>query len=363
MPASCGAWAPWWPTNGEWEWTSRNVHAAQADGPTRLHRPASPQVPDLVADFVIHYGNDKVRRAMARRITQLFAFAGKRDPEALTVSDCIRWATAKVRADGRDPANNTVRQKMVTASEFLAHCRRQGLDVCDPAYEFGKLRKSFPRVYGKQQHTHPARWLTRDEAFGKLLDACQDRTWTGSRDQIVCRLGLMGVRSAEIQNMAVRAIADGELRWMGKGRRQRTLVLGPTMTDLLRRWLAAYEKALGRPLRPSDPLICSTDRRYRHLPRDPRAILWGVGTTAPMTIHGIVSRRARKAGLGHVAPHDLRRTAAGLMHSDRSDDGAHRYDLGDIQKVLGHASPATTQQSYLDQLDNDAKRRASRLLD
>jgi len=212
-----------------------------------------------VADFVAHYGNDKVKTAMTRRITQLFAFAGKRDPEALTVGDCIAWATAKVRSDGRDPANNTVRQKMVTAREFLAHCRRQGLEVCDPEHDFAKLRKSYPRVYGKQQHTHPARWLTKEEAFDKLLGACCDGTWTGSRDQIVCRLGLMGVRAGEIQTMAVGAIADGELRWMGKGRRQRSLVLGPTTTELLGRWLTAYEKALGRSLRPADPLICATD--------------------------------------------------------------------------------------------------------
>jgi hypothetical protein len=64
-----------------------------------------------------------------------------------------------------------------------------------------------------------------------------------------------------------------------------------------------------------------------------------------------VRDRAKLAGLGHVATHDLRRSAAGILHHATTDDGAHRYDLLDIQKVLGHADPATAMRSYLDPMD------------
>lgn len=61
--------------------------------------------------------------------------------------------------------------------------------------------------------------------------------------------------------------------------------------------------------------------------------------------------------------HDLRRTAAGILHRDRGADGGHLFDLQDIQQVLDHADPATTQRSYLDSLDTGTKERAAVYLD
>jgi len=64
-----------------------------------------------------------------------------------------------------------------------------------------------------------------------------------------------------------------------------------------------------------------------------------------------------------VAPHDLRRTAAGLLHRSIGADGSHHFDLLDIQKVLGHSDPATTMRSYLDPLDTGVLARAASVLD
>jgi integrase len=76
-----------------------------------------------------------------------------------------------------------------------------------------------------------------------------------------------------------------------------------------------------------------------------------------------VTRRARAAGLGHVAPHDLRRSAAAILHRATTDDGAHHFELLDIQRVLGHADPATTMRSYLEPLDTAVLEKASQYLD
>jgi integrase len=81
------------------------------------------------------------------------------------------------------------------------------------------------------------------------------------------------------------------------------------------------------------------------------------------TIHDVVTSRARQAGLGHVAPHDLRRSAASILHRSTTADGAHRFDLLDIQRVLGHADPATTMRSYLEPMDTETTCRASKILD
>jgi len=62
---------------------------------------------------------------------------------------------------------------------------------------------------------------------------------------------------------------------------------------------------------------------------------------SPCTVHTIVTRRAEEAGLGTIAPHDLRRTFAGWL----DEDGAN---LQGVQAALRHASPEVTARCYLD---------------
>ncbi len=232
----------------------------------------------------------------------------------------------------------------------------------DPTVELDGLKKSFPKTYGKVQAAQPARWLSHDEAFGTLLDTCKDGTWIGSRDQLAIRLGLMGVRCSEAVNLMWGDLApDGRLMWTGKGRRPRTVTPGPTFLDLLARWRRQYEKGMGRPLEPTDPILC-TDILGAARQGGPRRINWGK-PMAPRTFFHLVQRRAQIAGLGHVAPHDLRRSAAGILHNTRSADGGHVYDLLDIQLVLDHADAATTQRSYLQPMSNGVKKAAGATLD
>jgi integrase/recombinase XerC len=273
----------------------------------------------------------------------------------LTEADLIGWCTAT-------GANNTVRQRMSTARTFLGWCLRRGLIDSDPSTELDRLKKQYPKTYGKVQSAHPARWLSRDDAFGTLLSACQDGTWIGSRDQLALRLGLMGVRNAEAVHMTWGNLtADGRLVWIGKGRRQRTVTPGPTFLDLLARWRRKYERELGQPVASTDPILC---REVLGAARQggPRRVAWGE-PMSQRTFFAVVQRRSQGAGLGHVAPHDLRRSAAGILHDTRSADGGHVYDLLDIQKVLDHADPATTQRSYLSPMSSDVKKAAGSTLD
>jgi integrase len=108
----------------------------------------------------------------------------------------------------------------------------------------------------------------------------------------------------------------------------------------------------------------STDRLFVTTVPGHGTLNWSRGFADPkQSVYKIVRSRAAAAGLGHVAPHDLRRTAAGILHRSTDEHGAHHFDLLDIQKVLGHADPAITMRAYLDPMDTDVIERASTVLD
>ena len=113
-------------------------------------------------------------------------------------------------------------------------------------------------------------------------------------------------------------LTSGHLTVIGKGRRQRRTSL-PTGG---RRAMAVWLELRG----PADGLLfCPVDKAGRV-------------TIRRLTTSGrlrAVDRRARKAGVGHLSPHDGRRTFA----SDLFDAGV---DAVQIQGLMGHASLLTT---------------------
>ena len=217
--------------------------------------------------------------------------------------------------------------------------------------------RTFRRTFGKVQARHPGRWLTHDQAYGQLVGACDDGTIIGLRDEIVIRLGLAGMRIGEVASLRV---ADVQRRptitWTGKGRRPRQMTAGASLVDAIRRYLDAYPDVTT-----GDPLIC---RQQPGASRQggPRRLAWHQ-PISPRTLFVVVTGRGEAAGLGHVAPHDLRRTAAAILHRATTDEGAHHFDLLDIQRVLGHSDPATTMKSYLEPMDTDVLDRAADVLD
>ena len=66
-----------------------------------------------------------------------------------------------------------------------------------------------------------------------------------------------------------------------------------------------------------------------------RGKVWGMGLS-PNVVWYVVRSCSQRAGLDHIAPHDLRRTCAKLCH----DGGG---ELEQIQYLLGHASVQTTE--------------------
>lgn len=215
--------------------------------------------------------------------------------------------------------------------------------------------KAIGRTYGKVQGKYPARFLTADEAQ-RLLDACKDGTVSGKRDSLVIRLGLHGVRSHEILKMTHGNLAGDTLTWTGKRSRIRTVILDSGTVVLIGRWAEHIQRVTGRPIPADTPLVVRLDGGGF---QDTRVRVPVEPLRTGVALIDLVQRRASAAELGHLSPHDLRRTTAAILHNTRTADGGHVFDLLDIQRVLGHSDPAVTMRSYLEPLDTGVLRRAA----
>lgn len=174
------------------------------------------------------------------------------------------------------------------------------------------------------------------------------------------RLGLLGIRVAELCRLTwSNLLPDGTIAWIGKGRRPRQVRIGPVFENRLARWQRAYERGLSRPVGPDDPLICRMNTANQHTPG--RRPLWGAQIT-PDAFRRLLLARSALADLGHLAPHDLRRTTAKTLQEAVTADGAHLFDIDDIRIVLGHARIDTTQR-YLDSQNSRVLDRAAPTLD
>jgi site-specific recombinase XerD len=167
--------------------------------------------------------------------------------------------------------------------------------------------------------------------IASLLAVCDDTT-LGIRDAaIISLLYGCGLRRSEVVALD---LADYEataetLVVHGKGNKQRKIPLGsaaPALAD----WLAVRGG-------------------------EPGPLFWDLGnrnTGSRLTdqaVYHIMTKRGKEAGVDDFSPHDFRRTFVG----DLLDAGA---DVVTVQKLAGHADPATT--SRYDRRDERARREA-----
>lgn len=156
------------------------------------------------------------------------------------------------------------------------------------------------------------------------------------------------MRVAEVCSLTLADVAQlPRITWIGKGRKPRKVTASPALADAISRLTEALP-ATG----PSTFLIQPMARN---------GDTWRTGHNGinPLAIRRLLNRRTDLAATGHVAPHDLRRSAAGMLHDARSADGGHIFDLLDIQQVLGHADPATTMKCYLQPMNTDTLDKAA----
>ena len=188
---------------------------------------------------------------------------------------------------------------------------------------------------GQRAHT----WLNLSEVRALLTNLTDATTAKGLRDRVVFGLLLgAGLRRDELVNLKWGDIkTQGErsvLNVTGKGNKARVIPVSDALVSLLGKW--------GDKIDPEGYVIRSVDKAGNVAAYD-----------KPMSgqaVLDIVDAYGQELGKEKLRPHDLRRTYARIGY----DAGV---DIGQISKLLGHASIATTQR-YLG-LDVDLKKTIS----
>lgn len=218
----------------------------------------------------------------------------------------LRQYLASMNLDGDE--RSSISRRRASLRTYFAWALQRGYVEVDPAARVSAPRphSQLPEIVGREQLE-----LLLDGDWG-------DDPWA-RRDRAVCEILYgAGLRVSELCGLDHDSVdpAQGLLRVLGKGRKERIVPLHVAGFEAIERWIAVRASVVV-PESPRQALF--VNRRGSRLgPRDVRRIL------------------DRRLALGHVHPHALRHTYATHL----LEGGA---DLRVVQELLGHESLTTTQ--------------------
>jgi integrase/recombinase XerC len=258
-------------------------------------------------------------RGYASDIAQFLDFIDSEE-QGLAAADLdsriMRRYLARLQKQGLSKASSA--RKLASLRAFFKHLIRKGLIEVDPTMGLSspKLDKRLPKFLRPEQI----------EALMARPDASKPE---GLRDAAVLEvLYATGARVSELVGMDLQHIdlAAGEARVLGKGSKERIVLLGRAAQEAL---LSYLDRGRGRLLarrqlrfEKQEDAVFLNHRGYRLTARSVRRLLdkHFLGVSSEM----------------HISPHVIRHTFATHM----LDNGA---DLRSIQELLGHSSISTTQ--------------------
>ncbi len=274
-----------------------------------------------------------------------------------TVAAWLAWAEAQ-GADWQAPSRTTLRlylaelsegharssvaQRMAALRSFYRYASRSGITPGDPwgAVATPRLPRRLPRVLEVDQVERLIAAVDEDLASGAEAGtaAARDperRRALALRDRAIVETAYAaGLRISELAAADLRSLdlRHGELRVLGKGRKERIGLLGRPAREALAEYLDQ-----GRPVLAARA-EASRGARASDASADTAVFLNHLGR--PLGVRGLrfrLDRLCRLAGLPEgVSPHTLRHSFATHL----LDGGA---DLRVVQELLGHESLATTQ--------------------
>jgi site-specific recombinase XerD len=220
--------------------------------------------------------------------------------------------------ESRHLAANTINQQ-------LAAVRRLAHEAADSGLLSPELAAGISRVKGvKQLGFRSGNWLSVEQSSEVLKHAGGDSMRAKRDYAMLAMLFGCGFRRSELVGLELDDIQMRQGHWavvdlIGKGGHIRTVPIPYWVKAALDQWTRAANIREGKIF-----------RRVARLGK-----VWGGGLSQNVVWY-VVRTCCERAGLEHVAPHDLRRTCAKLCH----DSGG---ELEQIQFLLGHASVQTTE--------------------
>jgi integrase/recombinase XerC len=245
-------------------------------------------------------------RGYASDLAELQGFLRTAKVASLAAADARTLRAYLAWLHGRGLAKSSIARKLATVRSCFRFLARRGLVAANPARQVAspRLPKRLPA------------FLPKDESK-ELLDAPVEDSAAGRRDRALLELlYASGLRVAECCGLDLEDLdrRHGTVRVVGKGGKERMVPVGDAA-------LAALDAHLGRRGAMGGPLF-----------RNPRG-----GRLSTRSVHRIVGRRAREAGIARrVTPHTLRHTFATHLLGEGAD-------LRLIQELLGHSRLSTTQ--------------------
>lgn len=224
--------------------------------------------------------------------------------------DALRRALHAAEADGLSPRS---RARLLSAWRgFYRYLCAEGRCAHSPAegLDGPRLPRALPDLLSVAE-------------IEALLGAAAQGERTPRRDCALIELAYgSGLRASELVGLppAELFLAEGLVRILGKGRKERWVPVGSRAVEALTRYLGEERPRLATPLSPARVFLNARG-----------------GALGRIGWWKILQRLAAAAGLaGHVKPHSLRHSFATHL----LEGGA---DLRAVQEMLGHASIGTTQ--------------------
>jgi site-specific recombinase XerD len=230
--------------------------------------------------------------------------------------------------DGRGLSRSTIGSRIAALRSFYRFCRRQGWVAGDPWAAIVSPRRSrrLPRVMEVDDVERLLDVIP--GSAGQPVGAARDASLPEAielRDRAIVECTYAaGLRISEIAGASLSDVdlAHGELRVLGKGRKERIGMLGAPAKDALEAYLSRGRPVLAGAAETTDDAL--------FLNHSGRAL-------SSRGVRGRIDNLVRRAGLPErTTPHTLRHSFA----SHLLEGGA---DLRVVQELLGHASLSTTQ--------------------
>jgi site-specific recombinase XerD len=260
-------------------------------------------------------GSPASRRVYEYAIDQFIAWYCSEPRLAFNRIVVVRY---RMYLESRGLAANTINQQ-------LAAVRRLAHEAADSGLLSPELAAGISRVKGvKQLGFRSGNWLSAEQSSQVLKHAYGDSLRAKRDYAMLAMLFACGLRRSELVGLELDDVQMRQGHWavvdlIGKGGHIRTVPIPQWAKAALDQWTVAAGVTEGK--------------IFRAVARMGK--VWGKGISQNVVWY-VVRACCERAGLEHIAPHDLRRTCAKLCH----DSGG---ELEQIQFLLGHASVQTTE--------------------